>query len=69
MMGSDIYRKLMEHLGNVGTGYPQYDEFIEVLKKNITPEEAAIALGLPTRLPPLEVEAVDLIARRLQRPL
>jgi ferredoxin/DNA-binding IclR family transcriptional regulator len=68
-MGSDIYRKLMEHLGNVGTGYPQYDEFIEVLKKNITPKEAEIALGLPTRLLPLEVEAIEVIARRLQKPV
>jgi len=59
----------MEHLGKVGTGYPQSDDFLEVLEKTITPEEAAIALGLPTHLPPFEVEDTDVIARRVQKPL
>jgi hypothetical protein len=49
-MEQDIYHKLMKHLGNVGVGYPQIDDFLEVLKKTLTPEEAAVALGLPTRL-------------------
>lgn len=64
-MDQDIYRKLMMHLGNVGVGYPQVDDFLEVLRKTITTEEAEIALGLPTRLPPFEVESVDLIAERV----
>ncbi|MDO8722490.1 MAG: hypothetical protein Q7J31_09720 [Syntrophales bacterium] len=64
-MDQDIYRKLMRHLGNVGIGYPQKDDFIEVLRKTITTEEAEIALGLPTRLPPFEVEDVDLIAEKV----
>ncbi len=68
-MENDVYRKLLAHLGKVGTGYPQHDEFLEVLKEKVTPEEAAIALGLPTRLPPLEVEAVDAIARRIKKPV
>lgn len=64
-MDQDIYRKLMRHLGNVGVGYPQIDDFLEVLRKTITTEEAEIALGLPTRLPPFEVENVDLIAEKV----
>ena len=61
--------KTHEHLGEVGIGYPQIDDFLEVLKKTLTPEEAEIALGLPTRLPPLEVEEVELIAGRLKKPV
>jgi len=68
-MSEDIYRTLMEHLGKVGIGYPQIDDFLEVLKKTITPEEAEIALGLPPRLPPLEVEAVEKIASRINKPV
>ena len=66
-MGEDIYRTLMKHLGEVGIGYPQIDEFLEVLRKTITPEEAEVALGLPIRLPPMEVEEVDAIARRAHK--
>jgi ferredoxin len=68
-MERDTYRELLQHLGNVGVGYPQVDDFLEVLKKNITPEEAEVALGLPTRVPPFEVEEVDVIARRVGRPV
>ena len=64
-MDQDIYGKLMRHLGNVGVGYPQIDDFLEVLRKTITIEEAEIALGLPTRLPPFEVEDVDSIAEKV----
>ena len=67
-MEQDIYRKLMKHLGNVGIGYPQIDDFLEVLKRSLTPEEAEIATGLPTRRPPFEVEEVDMIAHRVQKP-
>ncbi|MCK5011870.1 MAG: hypothetical protein KAS98_15355 [Deltaproteobacteria bacterium] len=55
-MEHDVYRKLMKHLGSVGIGYPQYDEFLAVLEKKITPEEAETAVGLPTRLPPLRLK-------------
>ncbi|MBN2466802.1 MAG: 4Fe-4S binding protein [Deltaproteobacteria bacterium] len=68
-MEPDIYRELMTHLGKVGIGYPQIDGFLDVLKKTLTVEEAEVALGLPTRLPPLEVEEVDKIAQRLKRPI
>ena len=68
-MEHNVYRKLMKHLGNVGIGYPQYDEFLTVLEKKITPEEAEIALGLPTRLPPFEVEEVAVIAQRVKKPV
>lgn len=59
----------MKHLRNVGIGYPQIDDFLEVLKRMVTPDEAEIALGLPTRLPPLEVEGVEAIAGRIQKPV
>ena len=68
-MEQDSYRAFMRHLEHVGIGYPQGDEFLEVLRKTLTPEEAGIGLGLPTRLPPLEVEEVDVIAQRVKEPL
>jgi H+/Na+-translocating ferredoxin:NAD+ oxidoreductase subunit B len=68
-MAKNSYRKLMEHLGNVGIGYPQSDDFLGVLEKTIDPEEAEIALGLPIRVAPFEVEDVDVIAARVGRPV
>ena len=68
-MGENIYHALMNHLGSVGIGYPQLDEFLEVLKKTLTQEEAEVALGLPTRLPPFEVEDVEVVAQRIQKPV
>ncbi len=67
-MAKDIYNRLMKHLGEVGTGYPQSDDFLEVLRKIFSKEEAEVALGLPTRLPPLEGEKVEIIAQRVGKP-
>ena len=69
MSKEDVYTKLMTHLGEVGTGYPQSDDFLEVLRKIFSPEEAEIALGLPTRLPPMAVEDVETIAGRIGKPV
>jgi len=68
-MAETMYQQLMRHLGEVGTGYPQSDEFLEVLEKTLSEEEAAIALGLPTRLLPFEVEDIDTIAGRVGKPV
>ena len=70
-MEQDVYSRLIKHLGKVGLGYPQNraDQFLTVLKQKLSREEAEIALGLPVRLPPLEVEAIDTIARRLGKPI
>lgn len=70
-MKQDNYYRLMDHLAKVGIGYPQMgkDDFIKVLKKKITPNEAEVALGLPTRLPPFEVEEVEVIANRIEKPV
>ena len=69
MNKEDTYTNLMTHLGEVGTGYPKSDDFLEVLRKIFSPEEAEVALGLPTRLPPLAVEDVETIAGRLGKPV
>lgn len=66
-MEHDIYRQLMKHLGNVGVGYPQIGDFLEVLRKTVTLEEAEVALGLPTGLLPFEVERIEEIAFRTDK--
>lgn len=68
-MSEDLYRRLMQHLSEVGTGYPQSEEFLTVLQRIMSEEEAEVVLGLPTRLPPFEVEDVDTIAGRIGRPV
>ena len=49
-MDKDAYRKLMKHLGNVGIGYPQTEDFLGILKKKLTPEEAEMLPGIIDRI-------------------
>jgi len=52
--------------GEVGIGYPQIDEFLECSEKQ-SPGRSRGRPRLPTRLPPMEVEEVDAIARRAHK--
>lgn len=63
--GMDAYRRLARHLANLGMGYPPTEALQEILKECFTPEEAEIALAIPTRVPPLEVSPAEEIAGRL----
>ncbi|MDR3567002.1 MAG: 4Fe-4S binding protein [Syntrophobacteraceae bacterium] len=65
MDSHDIYRRLADHLSNVGMGYPARDSLLEILEENFTPLEAQIALALPTDLIPLSPATVDDIAARI----
>lgn len=48
-MGEDIYKKLAKHLASLGMGYPEKEELLEILRENFTPQEAEVALAIPTR--------------------
>jgi NAD-dependent dihydropyrimidine dehydrogenase PreA subunit len=62
-MGDDVYGRLADHLATLGMGYPPGEELENILKENFTPEEATVALGLPTKVPPLRLVPVDDIVR------
>jgi len=66
MKSRDVYQKLGDHLTKVGQGYPKVDALLELLHSNLSPQEAKVALGLPIKLPPLEVEEIDVIARQVK---
>ncbi len=62
MAKEDVYKKLAEHLTQLGMGYPIRDDLIEILQESFTPLEAAVALRIPTKLLPLEsARANDII--------
>lgn len=56
-----IYEKLAKHLSALGMGYPDKEELLPILKENFTPQEAAVALAIPTRVIPLESAPVSAI--------
>ncbi|HME46048.1 MAG TPA: 4Fe-4S binding protein [Syntrophorhabdales bacterium] len=66
--GRDVYQRLAKHLSALGMGYPEKDELIEILKENFTPEEAEIALAIPTKVIPFEPVGVPDIARHMHGP-
>ena len=43
----NVYQRLAEHLNRVGMGYPVRETLLEILRENLSPVEAEIALGLP----------------------
>lgn len=58
-MSQDIYKKLAKHLSSLGMGYPEKEELLEILRENFSPEEAAVALAIPTHTIPFEPVAVE----------
>ena len=50
----DVYERLAEHLSTLGMGYPVTEDLLEILRDNFAPEEAMVALALPTRVAPLQ---------------
>jgi len=52
-MDNDIYKKLAKHLNALGMGYPEKEDLIEILRENFTPQEAEVALAIPTKVIPL----------------
>jgi Pyruvate/2-oxoacid:ferredoxin oxidoreductase delta subunit len=50
----EVYDRLAEHLSTLGMGYPVTEDLLEILRENFSPEEARVALALPTRIAPLQ---------------
>ena len=68
MSEDDIYVRLAAHLQYLGMGYPQSEALLPILEKNYSPEEAAVALAIPTGVIPLQPATVDEIAQAAGRP-
>ncbi len=68
MEEQDVYQRLADHLSNVGMGYPVRDTLLEILRENLIPSEAEIALALPTGVIPFSPVSVDEIASRVAMP-
>jgi Fe-S-cluster-containing hydrogenase component 2 len=64
----DAYTRLANHLSNVGMGYPVRDTLLEILRENLDPSEAQIALALPTGVIPFAPASVDEILSRVAIP-
>jgi Fe-S-cluster-containing hydrogenase component 2 len=65
----DVYRKLADHLQRLGMGYPIRDDLIEILKENLTPSEAEIALAIPSEvIPVVSLVSVDGILDKIHLP-
>jgi len=67
-MGDDVYTRLAKHLGALGMGYPETEELIEILRDNFAPQEAGVALAIPTKVIPFEPATVVEIARHVKLP-
>lgn len=61
----DAYQRLAIHLSNVGMGYPVRETLLEILRENLNPYEAEIALALPTGIIPFFPVHVDEILSRV----
>ncbi len=61
----DVYERLAEHLSTLGMGYPVTEDLLEILRENFSPEEAQVALALPTRIAPFQPVPVDEILPRV----
>ena len=60
-----VYERLARHLAALGMGYPPKAELLDILKASFSPEEAEVALAIPTRTIPLHPVPSSEIAARL----
>ena len=67
-MAQDVYQRLALHLSALGMGYPYTEDLLDILRENFTPEEAEVALVLPSRIAPLRPVGVDDIAGNINLP-
>ena len=63
MTEKNIYERLGEHLSRLGMGYPYREDLINILKENVNPQEAEVALAIPNRAIPLKPVGIDEINR------
>jgi NAD-dependent dihydropyrimidine dehydrogenase PreA subunit len=67
-MERDIYKRLAKHLSSLGMGYPQKEELIDILCENFTPQEAEVALAIPTDRIPFEPVSIAEISTHMKLP-
>jgi NAD-dependent dihydropyrimidine dehydrogenase PreA subunit len=67
-MEQDVYERLAKHLAALGMGYPEKEELMEILHENFTPQEAEVALAIPTKVIPFEPVPVEEIASHVKLP-
>jgi len=67
-MSEEVYKRLAKHLGALGMGYPEKEELIEILRENFTPQEAEVALAIPTKVIPFEPVPLSEITPRVKIP-
>jgi NAD-dependent dihydropyrimidine dehydrogenase PreA subunit len=67
-VADDVYMKLAKHLAALGMGYPEKEELLEILRENFTPQEAEIALAIPSKVIPLEPVPVSDISSQVNLP-
>lgn len=56
---NDVFHRLAWHLSALGMGLPFREDLVDILKENLTEEEAGVALLLPNRVAPFAVVSVD----------
>ncbi len=69
MTDTEIYQKLADHLARLGMGYPVRDDLINILKENLTPSEAEVALAIPTGVIPMTSASAKMISANINLPL
>jgi len=67
-MGEEIYKRLAKHLSALGMGYPEKEELIDILRENFTPQEAEVALAIPTNRIPFEPVSIAEISTHIKLP-
>jgi hypothetical protein len=68
MTQKNVYERLAEHFSRLGMGYPFREELVAILKENFSPQEAEVALALPTKPVPLEPVEIDEIQKGIDLP-
>jgi NAD-dependent dihydropyrimidine dehydrogenase PreA subunit len=66
--GEDTYKQLADHLSALGMGYPPNEGLEELLRANFSPVEAEVALGIPTKVIPLQPIGIDEIMGTVNLP-
>jgi len=64
----DLFKKLADHLSNLCMGYPPTDDLIEILRTNFSPQEAEVALAIPTGVIPMQVFGLEEIGKKTDLP-
>ena len=68
MTQKDVYERLAEHLSHLGMGYPFREVLVAILRENFSPQEAEVALAIPTKPVPLQPVEVDEILKGIDLP-